>query len=105
MLGSDVIKPGHIFGHEHCLYTGHLAGGCRIAFQNPSPSMRRAHRPDLQHVFACGLIVGVDRAASYMLMRALMRQRAREELTAWSVPLSSFGGEGWGGEALQSRVH
>src|SRR5438552_2578023 len=79
MLGSDIIKPRYVFGQEH-LHTGHLSGGGRIEFQNASARMRRADRPDLEHAFARSLIVGVEGAASDMLVAAFMRQCARDRL-------------------------
>src|SRR6266849_5421273 len=99
MLGSDIIKPRYVFGQEH-LHTGHLSGGGCIAFQNASARMRRADRPDLEHAFACSLIVGVERFACDMLVGTFMRHRPREGLSAWPPLLLWRRGTGRGGHFL-----
>ena len=72
---ADIVQTGNIFGQQHGRDAGHRARGRGIASQNPGVRMRRADRPDFQHLLRLRDVVDVNRFAGDMLVPALVRRR------------------------------
>ena len=92
---ADIIGARNILGQQHGFDAGDLAGGGRVALENPGARVRRANRPDFEKVFSGELVVGVNRLAGDVFVRALVRRwfcssgRESAPIFKWRIGVTS----------------
>ena len=69
---ADIVQPRHVFRQQNGSDARHRLRGGSIAFENLRPRVRRANRPDFEHVPPCAKIIRVNGFARDVFVRAFV---------------------------------